>query len=386
LKSEGLGRPLRVLWLGPWHSDQALYGRKAVNQAATLWSRGLLRGLAKQGCAIRVCTHCREQFWPKGGFWPGRPGDFDQTYPLRTSSYANVPLLRDTWLAAAYKRMLVEEIEACQPDVVLAYNLAPYHCAVSEPLAARKVKWVPIILDQDDPEEDRWETFARQARGASGLIFLSDWGWRHCPVDLPRLHLDGGAERWRGDENVEEGGKRVVYSGKFDDRYGGLDALFKIFAEVKDPACRFLLTGKDAKNRLAAYLRQEPRAEYCGFLDEYALHELHRRASVFVNPRPPSVSDNRMTFPSKLIHYLSYGKPVISTWTDGLAPEYLKLLHLSETQEPVGYAALIEKALAASVESRLVGLQQMERWIKETHTWDIQAARLVQWVRESVVA
>ena len=384
MSPERSARALRVLWLGPWHSEQALYGRKAVNQAATRWSRGLLHGLSACGCEVRVCTHCREQSWPWGELVPGRFSDFDPTYPVRSARYLNLPVLREIMLGSAYLRMVKREAEAFRPDVVLSYNLEPYHCAVAGYLAQQKIRWVPIILDQDDPAPDAWAVFSRQAAGASGLVFLSYWGSQNCPLSLPRLHLDGGVDQWRGDEPVSAENNWVVYSGKFDDRYGGLDALFEIFSRVKLQGCRFILTGKDPKGRLGAYLRREPRAEYRGFLAEPALHELHLRASVFINPRPPAVSDNRMTFPSKLLHYLAYGKPVVSTWTDGLSPEYRELLTLSETQEPAGYAALIERELGSGAEGRLAQLQRMKRWINETHTWDIQAARLVRWMGESV--
>ena len=331
-------RPINVLWLGPWHSDAALHGRKAVNQAATQWTRGLLRGLEDAGCLIRVCTHCSEQYWPQGDIWPGEPKDFDPTYPLQHVHYANLPFVREPWLAAAYQSMVAREVDSHRPDVVLSYNLAPHQCAVPDILAAQGIKWVPIILDQDDPEPDGWAAFRKQSRGASGLVFLSHWGFRHCPAEVPVLHLDGGVDQWRGKEGERHTAKTVVYSGKYDDRYGGLDKLFEVFAAVEVPGCQFVLTGKDPKNRLSRYLRAEPRAKYFGFVDEQILHTIHVSASAFINPRPPAVADNRMTFPSKLIHYLSYGKPVVSTWTDGLAPEYRDLLLVPPEAAPWEFA------------------------------------------------
>jgi len=375
---------MRILWLGPWHSDAALFERRAVNQAATHWSRGLLKGLSEHGCEIRVCTHCREQLWPMGELWPGRSSDFDSTFPVRTDGYLNFPGVRDAWLAGVYRRMVVKEVETFRPDIVFCYNLEPYHCAVADIFVKQKITWVPIILDQDDPELDSWKKLTSQTRGASGLVFLSDWGYRHCPLSPPRIHLDGGVASWQGEERFRADNRQIVYSGKFDDRYGGLDTLFAIFAAIQMPDCKFILTGKDSKDKLKSYIRHEPRAEYMGFLNEEKLHEIHQQASVFINPRPPDVRDNRMTFPSKLLQYLSYGKPVVSTWTDGLAPEYRELLLVPSAGTSQGYAELVERAILFSEDERRALYSKIQKWVEESHTWFAQTDRLIRWVNEVV--
>ena len=41
---------MKILWIGPFFSDEALFKKKAANQAAAKWSRGLLKGLKHAGC------------------------------------------------------------------------------------------------------------------------------------------------------------------------------------------------------------------------------------------------------------------------------------------------------------------------------------------------
>jgi glycosyltransferase involved in cell wall biosynthesis len=376
-------RPVRILWLGPWHSDEALYGRKAPNQAATRWARGFVHALARQGCSIQILTHCREQYWPKGDFWPGLQKDFDLTYPLQFVRYTNAPCLRNRWLSWAYRLRISQILQTYKPDVVLSYNMEGYHCAAAGVLARKSIKWVPIILDQDDPELTRWKGFTQEAKRASGLVFLSHWGYQHCPLRLPVIHLDGGVEHWMGMLDGDK--KTIVYSGKYDDHHGGLDLLFKMFASVQDPDCRFLLTGKDALNRLPGYLAQEKRATYCGFLTDSELTKVYRQATAFINPVRPDVNVNRMNFPSKLLDYLAYGKPIISTWTDGLSPEYRDLLMVPDANEPAAYARLIDQAMVMDASARLGLFERMQKWVETTHTWDIQATRLIDWIHASVL-
>ena len=375
---------LRILWLGHWHSDQALFGRKAVNQAATTWSRGLLQGLQNAGCEIRVGTHCREQYWPGGEIYPGREEDFDKSLPFNYVNYCNLPLIRKVWLTSAYKRMVAKQVAEFKPHYVLSYNLYSYHCCVADIIREAGSRWIPIILDQDNPDHDNWHEFKQQSEGASGYIFLSWWGYKNCPGDLPKLHLDGGVDRWKGEVGAVKRGKLVVYSGKYNDSYGGLDALFEIFKRVETADCKFCLTGKDARGSLKNYLNKESRAEYLGFVSCDDLHNIHLKADAFINPRPPEISDNKMIFPSKLLNYLSYGKPVISTWTEGLAPEYKDLVWCSLSGEHYieESAALIDRALNAPKEESEHIYKRQKGWIESGHTWAHQCRHLVEWLNE----
>lgn len=374
---------MKILYIGPWASDLALFGRRATNQAATAWSRGLLRALKEAGCSIRVCTHCREQFWPLGEMFPGEEPDFPASFPVRFSKYWNIPRLRDFSLIGTYRRMIRDEVARCRPDVVLLYNMEPYHCVVSDELTTLQMPWIPIILDENEVGERGWTSFSERVGGAAGLVFLSYWGFANCPLKLPKLHLDGGvcAENMKGLDEVVgvDGRKTVVYSGVYDEGYGGLNDLFDVFTAVETPSCRFVLTGKDAKGNLKRTLRREPRAEYRGFVTREELHDIHCGATVFVNPRPVEAFANRMTFPSKLLEYLSYGKPVVSTWTEGLAPDYREVLLVPEGHTPEAFARLVDEALNFSHDERRALQRRIAAWAV-SHTWGKQAKRLVEFV------
>jgi len=375
---------MKILYIGPWASDLALFGRKAANQAATTWSRGLLEALIEGGCSVRVCTHCREQLWPMGELWPGENNDFFESCPVRFSRYWNIPRLRDFSLMDAYRKMIRDEVADCRPDVVLLYNMEPYHAAAAEVLTGLGVRCIPMILDENEVGACGWEHFSQRVKDAAGLIFLSYWGFANCPMALPKLHLDGGVRSASVQALTDLqncGQKTVVYSGVYDEGYGGLTRLFDIFAAVTDQSCRFILTGKDAKGNLKRYLRQEPRAEYCGFVSRDELQRIHAQATVFVNPRPSEASENRMTFPSKLLEYLAYGKPVVSTWTEGLAPEYRKVLLVPEGNTPEAFGRLIDEALNYSCDEQNALQRRILTW-GSSHTWKEQAKRLVEFVEK----
>jgi glycosyltransferase involved in cell wall biosynthesis len=382
----GYNRKLRILWLGHWHSDKALLEYKAVNQAATAWSRGFLGGLSDTGCEIFVCSHCWEQSWPYGQLVPGHSTDFDRSFPVKYARYLNLPGVKDICLKRQYKSMVACSIRDYKPDIVFSYNMYPYHCCVKDVVREAGAAWIPVILDQADPQVDNWSSFQKLSSGASGIVFLSYWGYKNCPLDLPKIHLDGGLVNLVAQANVNMPANIVVYSGKYDDRYGGLDLLFEIFRNIKCPDCKFILTGKDPNNLLKKYLNADKRFEYTGFMNTKDFDEQCQIGSVFINPRPPLVSDNRMAFPSKLLNYLQYGKPVVSTWTDGLSPEYREILLIPETNENLSEdcAQLIDRALSMNRIDRIQLAQKISEWIDVSHTWKRQAARLISWLHNDV--
>ena len=51
-------------------------------------------------------------------------------------------------------------------------------------------------------------------------------------------------------------------------------------------------------------------------------------AFAFVNPRDDKEESNQNTFPSKLLEYISYGKPILSTFSNSLDEEFNNLLLL----------------------------------------------------------
>ena len=115
------------------------------------------------------------------------------------------------------------------------------------------------------------------------------------------------------------------------------------------------------------------------------LHRLHVQASAFLNIRPPEISDNKMIFPSKILNYLSYGKPTVSSWTPGLSPEYREFLLVPKDHTAEGFAQKIDEVLNWTAEERVAYKEKLAKWFPSTHTWDVQAQRLIDWLQHSIL-
>ena len=70
-----------------------------------------------------------------------------------------------------------------------------------------------------------------------------------------------------------------------------------------------------------------------------------RRATLLVNPRPTSEDFTRYSFPSKLLEYMSSGRPVLTTGLSGIPADYHDKLWFINEESVVGMRLALERAL-----------------------------------------
>lgn len=353
---------MNILYVGSWACESALLTKPAPSLAAANWIRPLLAELTALGHDIHVLTHVRERMFPYGRPYPRRDDEIDGSLPFTRLNYWNLPLLRTASLVRAYAKAVRE----FSPDVVLTYNLLPENLAAVRGLAARGVRWFPLVLDWYG--EDLKATLA----SATGVVVLSDYLRRTLTRDVPTLLLDGGIAL-RPPSPSRPGGKTIVYSG------AATPLVVEVVRSVVRRDVRFVITGKDPYGTLEP-LRSDPRVMRTGALSADRLDAVCREAAVFLAPRETGTDFARTTFPSKVLAYLAYQKPIVSTWTEGLSPAYRDVLDVASLAE---FSSRIDHWLAAS-EAERDALAVRIRRFAETHTWACQARRLDAFFKENM--
>lgn len=378
---------MKILWCGPFFSDQALLEKRSTNQAAASWSRGLLRGLEAVSGEIRVIGHCTEQRWPRGDvFWQDNDRKwFLDWFPCERIAYCNMWGVRDRWLVWAYSRKVRALCRTWKPDVILCYNsLHPFNVAAMHEARKFGVKCVPIILDGDDPRKDDWSWLLKGNRYADGVVFLSYWAYCNYPdKKIPLLHLDGGADRWKGTQSRRADSLKpftIVHTGALD-YWRGLRVMQELLKVCKRDDVRLAICGKCDKTKRLAELGNDPRVEVKGFLTECEMNSLCAKADAFISVRDPKIGDNILNFPSKIPHYLSWGNPVISTWMESFSPDYREVLYVPDGNNAEGLSRKIDEIMALSPEERMRHVVRQRLWFEERKTWVRQSERLVEWLK-----
>lgn len=379
---------LKILWIGPFFSDKALTEKRAANQAAAKWSRGLLRGLERLGCELKVVNHCPEQVWPKGRvFWQNNARKwFLDWYPCARIPYLNVPRIREMWLCWAYGRAVRKMIALWRPDVLLAYNSFHAYNEVAMKVAKTLgVKCVPIILDGDDPRRDNWAWLRRTTKNADGIVFLSWWMKEHCPIDVPVLHLDGGADAFKGSLPLgRAAGQKpssfsLVHTGALD-YWRGLDFMKKVVRMCGRQDVRFIFCGKCDRDAMRKEFSNDSRVEICGFLPNDDVDKICRAATLFLNVRDPNVGDNIVNYPSKVPQYLAWGKPVISTWLKSFSPDHRDVLCVAESNTPEAFLSKIDEVISWDASVYEKHFNKVKLWYNTYKDWRVQAGRLVDFM------
>jgi glycosyltransferase involved in cell wall biosynthesis len=69
-----------------------------------------------------------------------------------------------------------------------------------------------------------------------------------------------------------------------------------------------------------------------------------------LNPRDPSWRGTPYSFPSKLLEYLTTGKPIISTRLPGIPAEYFEVLRPVDLVDQASFEATLDRALSADAD------------------------------------
>jgi glycosyltransferase involved in cell wall biosynthesis len=158
-----------------------------------------------------------------------------------------------------------------------------------------------------------------------------------------------------------------------------VDLLLDAWRHVRHPEARLWLCGQGKHERLREASALDSRITDYGVVSEDRLQDLTEQAAVLVNPRPPSYPGNRLNFPSKVLEYLGTGKPVVTTRTVSLAPEYDNVLLFAVDDTPAAFAAAIDKVLHWSLEERSGYRRAVRQFAAEHGDWRAVSGRFLQW-------
>jgi glycosyltransferase involved in cell wall biosynthesis len=313
----------------------------------------------------------------------------DDSIRVIVPGFPNLPPAKPPLVHARLRHAALNLAAETRPDVVVAYNPAAGSGSAALATARRLgVPFVCIVADLARPDtqssrlrryQARWAE--RVAAQADGMIALSG----HTPRDLDTtcrwIKLDGGlAPGWEELPQVEVQQKKVVFTGTAS-LAGGIMLLVDSLRFVPDPDIRLTISGRGGLEReLRQAARSDPRIAIAGFLDRQQWRSLVASAAVLVNPRLSDQPENRYNFPSKLIDYLATGRPVITTLSGDLEPEYLEVTIPLYEETPRALAALLQETLARPADKLAdLGARGREFVLREKG-WERQAKRVYEFI------
>lgn len=324
-----------------------MLGGTAPHPATIRWQSTYVDALLKAGALVTWIGHQPHRTWPWGPTWVGESDDATLKRHLSVP-YLNVSPFRTQSLNKGYRQRVRKAAREIKADALVSYNADPWSRSAAQAASEEGVPWFPIILDFLDPGPDEWGALKAAVSGARGVAFVSAWAFENAPLPN-KFYLPGAVvQRATSPKPQQHGQERMILYAGSRAAAGGVDRLLAAFSLLQTPNVRLIMTGpgRGYHKDLWAQTQKLSGVIDLGVVSEAELEALARRADVLVNPRPVSSHDSCMNFPSKLLDYLSYGRPVVSTRAVGLGPFYDEGLIFSESDQPRHIAAAIDHVLS----------------------------------------
>lgn len=401
---------LRILWVGPVIDEQH-FANPAVSAAASVWQQGLIASLLENfplkpsqagntvddlasNVSIELISHLPCQSFPKGTFWPSSSATlFPKGFKGYGVSYCNLVRLRESIWRWQYSSKIGEVLNANAEhpfDLIVSYNAEAYISApVAEWAKKQSLPWVSIIADLP---KNQPQVFLQNAKveQADGRLFLSWKNFQDFATPDQDLFLEGGvylledSRVTQGEvgqySNLDSSIKRIAYFGGLT-TLGGIDLFLQATRQLPGSQYEFHIIGAgntEAVSRVQSFAKEDPRIHYHGPASEQELNELGRLMDIFVDPRPTSLSENN--FPSKLLTYLRFAKPIISTIGHGIPAEYKQaLIHLQQ-EDPKELAHLIQEVVEWDPVHAAQYQSTVNAFVLNSKSWQAQGRRVAQWI------
>lgn len=150
----------------------------------------------------------------------------------------------------------------------------------------------------------------------------------------------------RDDINPNDKIFTIVYAGGLDSRYG-VDRLVEAVLGLEgDTRVRLKLFGRgDQESMIAEVAKRNNRIMYGGFVANKELISEFCAADLLVNPRPTTESFASLSFPSKLIEYLSTGCPVLTTKIKSIPKEMQSFFYFIDDESSNGIREALSKIM-----------------------------------------
>jgi len=367
----------KILWLEGVFDEATVTAFPATSPAVNFFHSGFVQAIEAAGCEVTLIGHAYDRLWPRGrvavqssdaAIAPGFSGT--------VVAYLNLPYLRLRSQEWNYMRLVKAHVAAYGiPDYVFTFNDSPATPAARFLSRKLGVPWVYIAGD------------GVATSGANGYL-IQNWEYfESYSAGVPKIHLDGGLpllEPREVDDNENPPSRALMYMGALT-AHGGAVELARAFHSLQDPGIELWITGRGSNDEIEQLASRDTRIKLYGFVAQNQLHHLASRAKMFANPRPTAFAPNKLNYPSKLLHYLAYGRPVLSTISEGLSPDYREVLFPIEDETEAGLAAAIRQALLMDDATYALWCGRVAKF-NISRTWSHQITRLLAWMQQELKA
>jgi glycosyltransferase involved in cell wall biosynthesis len=403
------GLPHCIAFVGGVLPDEVGFGQPAFNVAGNRFQLGLLTGLAQCSAGpVSVFSVRPEPAFPAGRRLYVRRHEYRvrvgeepagaQALALEMLPFVNISGLKEATLFASAFRELVKWSRSARPAprTIIVFNVfTPLATAVLAAARATGAQAVAVVADlphglyrfeglRGVVERADYAVQKRLLARFDGLVPLTPFIAGDFAPRTPALVMEGGIEPADVDLSPPPPVEPLtcMFSGTLFD-VNGVDRLLAAIRLVDEPRARFRFYGagplEDAVRAAAA---SDPRVEHCGLVPNHEVRARQRAAAVLINSRIVEGAITRYTFPSKLIEYMSSGRPVLTTPLPGIPDGYRQHVMMLDGDSAADMAAGIRRAFATDAATLAAVGRAGRDFVLREKSWSRQAERVSDFVRQ----
>jgi len=178
---------------------------------------------------------------------------------------------------------------------------------------------------------------------------------------------------------------RIGFAGRVDET-NGIPSLLEAFSLLEGGQYRLRIAGGGPlEQQVREAAATDSRIEYLGFISFSEVLQLYKNSDVLVNLRITEGLDTRYFFPGKMMEYLASGTPVITTCTGHTEEEFGDFVYLLRDETAHSLAEIIRQIAILDPDVRVKLGQKAKEYMALHKTWDAQAKKVAQFIRESVL-
>lgn len=363
-------KPSIILWIGPVVAEDELHTSKALSPAANQWQIHCLEALKEKGQKLILLSYLPEPSWPGGDLWVSdrKVNFYTKGLDVISTGYLNISGLREISISIGLVLKSFSLMLSGNNKLIFSYNPLARHRFTGMLLRlVGNAKWYSVVADH-------------KAKGRpDGTVFLS-YGYYQKYKRAEKYFLDGGVSPKLKNEFVPGKPRYILFAGALN-KWTGITEFAKTYTRICNDIpfeLELHIYGKGEDKFLKQLAMENERIKLFGFVSSAELDKACSEAFLFVNPRPVKIRNGENNFPSKLLMYLSYGKPVLSTKTGGLAPKYDQVLNYFNSE-----SELLETIHTLSDEQNFKArVQQIEEFVY-LNNWNKQVSELLIQINEA---
>jgi glycosyltransferase involved in cell wall biosynthesis len=403
------GAEIAFAYVGSLVPDEPRFHNAAFNRSGQLYQQELLLGLRRSGLhSSMILSVTPTPAYPNSGkIWiRGGAAEGPEALPLNLFSFLNITPFKQIMIGVATVwHLLLWKWRTRQAELRIVYS---YNLTVPPGVFTLLGAWlirantVVSLCDINVPGEtaprgwlwqlDYWLQ-RRLIPRFDGHVVASDAIAREFLPGRPYLRLEGGIrhemlgtshDRQRVNEN--SGKPFVITAAGAVNEANGILLLLQAFSLLQGDRYRLCIAGGGP---LEGIVREaaanDSRIEYAGIIPLSAVLRLYSRSDVLVNARITKNINTKYFFPGKMMEYLASGTAVVTTCTGHTEEEFGDFVYLLRDETPQGLAEIIRYVAAEDAEVRAILGRTAREYMARHKTWEAQARKVAQFIREVVL-